>query len=200
VPTTGPRFGVPTGSRVVVIVQEVCPGCLSCLGHPVRVLGRSTRAVSSVRYLVRPSSVRVCDVHASAVQCPGVDVRCPASVSARSASTSRCVRTGELVELVGAAGSRMVRRGVWIWPSCRIRERLDHLPEPAWLRVRDCLASHRTGSSGWGGDYAPWSLCEAWGRVAWSLRAFPAGLRLALAAAARPQHALSAARSKLTTL
>jgi hypothetical protein len=51
-----------------------------------------------------------------------------------------------------------------------------------------------------GSDYAPWSSREAQGRVAWSLRAFPAGLRLALAAVVRPQHAASAARIKLATL
>jgi hypothetical protein len=78
----------------------------------------------------------------------GVDVRCPASVSARSGVRVRCVCTGDFVECVGAAGSHTVR-GARGWPSCRIRERLDRLPEPAWLRVRDCLASHRTGSSGW---------------------------------------------------
>jgi hypothetical protein len=128
-------------------------------------------SLSGMPFVSRSPCPRTRSLHASGVQCPVsgvtvqcprmrcprvgcpmsgcVEVRCPASVSARSASASRCVRTGELVELVGAAGSHMVRRGVWIWPSCRIRERLDHLPEPAWLRVRDCLASHRTGSSGW---------------------------------------------------
>jgi hypothetical protein len=51
-----------------------------------------------------------------------------------------------------------------------------------------------------GGDYAPWSSYEAQNRVGWSLRASRAGLRLALAAAVRPQHAVSAASSTLATL
>jgi hypothetical protein len=101
-PSTGPRLGVPAGTRVVV-----GPGCLSgCLpwvGRPVRVLGRVH--ASGVRC---PSSVRACDVHASAVRCPGVGVRCPASVSARAASA---VCIGGLVERVGAAGSHTARRG-----------------------------------------------------------------------------------------
>jgi hypothetical protein len=41
---------------------------------------------------------------------------------------------------------------------------------------------------------------EGQGRVAWLLRAFLAGLRLPLAAVARPQQAVSAARSTLATL
>jgi hypothetical protein len=51
-----------------------------------------------------------------------------------------------------------------------------------------------------GGDYAAWSSCAAQGRVAWSLRASWAGLRLARAAVVRPQHAVSAACSTLATL
>jgi hypothetical protein len=38
------------------------------------------------------------------------------------------------VERIGAAGSHTVR-GARGWPSCRIRERLDRLPEPEWLLV-----------------------------------------------------------------
>jgi hypothetical protein len=50
------------------------------------------------------------------------------------------------------------------------------------------------------GDYAAWSSCAAQGRVAWSLRASWSGLRLARAAVGRPQNAVSAACSTLTTL
>ena len=80
-------------------------------------------------------------------------------------------------------------------------------PDPAragglgLLVGEECLASYQTLSWEWigCGDYAQWSSREASGRAAWSLRAFPAGLRRELAAALRPQHAVSAARSKLTT-
>jgi hypothetical protein len=73
---------------------------LSTSACPASARSASARPVSGVRYVssVRPSGVRpsgcpvpgvrACDVHASAVQYPGVDVRRPASVSARSASAS----------------------------------------------------------------------------------------------------------------
>jgi hypothetical protein len=105
-----------------------CPVSGVRCDRPVSAYAMSTRRLSNVR-----------------VWMSGVPRRCPRvlrprpAVSAPVSSWSSSVRRG----------SHMVRRGVWIWPSCRIRERLDHLPEPAWLRVRDCLASHRTGSSGW---------------------------------------------------
>ena len=47
-----------------------------------------------------------------------------------------------------------------------------------------------------GGDHAGWSWCEALGRVPSSLRAF----RLPCSFSLRPQHAASAAGSRLTTL
>jgi hypothetical protein len=47
----------------------------------------------------------------------------------------RGVCTGDVVERVTAAGSHTAR-GARVWPTCGIRERLDHLPEPKWLLVR----------------------------------------------------------------
>jgi hypothetical protein len=106
-PSTGPRLGVPAGSRVVV-------GSRMSVRMPA--VGRSPCPRTRSRPRVRcPSSVRACDVHASAVQCPGVGVRCPASVSARAASaraaSASAVCIGDLVERVGAAGSHTARRG-----------------------------------------------------------------------------------------
>jgi hypothetical protein len=69
-------------------------------------------------------------------------------------------------------------------------------------RIRHKAQRERTGVLAQirGGDYVAWSLWAASGRVAWSLRAFPAGLVLELAAGVRPQPAVSAARSRLATL
>jgi hypothetical protein len=108
-PTTGPRFGAQRAvgwswwsrslSEMSTVSRSPCP---------------RTRSRPRVRCPV--SGVR-CDRPVSAyamsrVGCPMSGRGCPASVSARSASASRCVGIGELVELVGAAGSHMVRRGL----------------------------------------------------------------------------------------
>jgi hypothetical protein len=124
---------------------ECLSGCLPCFGRLSAYSVASTRPVSGVRCdrpvsaMRRPRSVVQCPVWTSGVprQCP----RVPASASAVSApvtSWSASVRRAATRSEGPGAG----RPG-------RIRERLDRLPEPAWLRVRDCLASHRTGSSGW---------------------------------------------------
>jgi hypothetical protein len=65
-PSTGPRFGGPVCSRVVVVVQDVCP-VPPCRGGPVQVLGRvhaSTRPVSGVRVTVR------CPRRCPRIRCP----------------------------------------------------------------------------------------------------------------------------------
>jgi hypothetical protein len=76
-----------------------CLRLVSVITSPIRVLGRLHVSGVSVqcpavmsRRPVCPFSVRACDLHGSAVQCPGVDVRCLASVSARSVSCPRCLR------------------------------------------------------------------------------------------------------------
>jgi hypothetical protein len=192
VPSTGPRFGGPAGGRW----SGVSVRCLPCRGRPVRVLGRVH--ASGVRCPGdRPVSAHVM----STIRCPlsGVDVRCP-GVGVRAFRVRvRGVWTGDFVERVGAAGSRTARRGR-VWPSRRVPERLDHRPEPGWLLLRTVWCRSGCVAQAGGGDHAPWSPWKVQGRVAWSLRAFLAGLRLTLAAVARPQHAVSAARSTLATL
>jgi hypothetical protein len=165
-----------------VIVVAQMSGCLPRLGRPVRLLGQRPRVRCPV------SGVRARDVHASGVQCPGVDVRRPASVSARPASAVSA--PGDFVERVGAAGQphgqerpgsgrpAVSANGSTIWLS-----QSGVLVRTVWRRIG------RVAQVG-GGDYAPWPSWEAQGRVASSLRAFPAGLRLAV----------SAARSTLATL
>ena len=103
--------------------------------RPVSARAMPTRPVSNVR--VWTSGVpRPCPVS-------GVDVRRPASVSARSASASA-------VSAPVTSWSASVRwaatrpGGAWVWPSGRIRERLGHLPEPELgplSRRRPCRAS-----------------------------------------------------------
>jgi hypothetical protein len=86
----------------------------------------STRPVSGVR-------CPLCDVHGWLS-----NVRCGRPVSRVSVRAFRRPRPlclhGDFVERVGAAGSHTVR-GARGWPSYRIRERLDRLPEPEWLLV-----------------------------------------------------------------
>jgi len=119
------------------------------------------------------SVASTCPVSGVTVRCPRVRcprVRCDRPVSAMSTRplsnvrvwTSgvrigvrafrvrvRCLCTDDSVERVGAAGSHTARRAPRVWPSCRIRERLEHLPAPAWASGPDCLASPRTRRSGW---------------------------------------------------
>jgi hypothetical protein len=149
-----------SGRALVVLAQM--SGCLPRLGRPIRVLGqrpvsgvRCDRPVSARAMPTRPvSNVRV---WTSGVPrpCPvsGVDVRRPASVSARSASASAVSARSASASAVSApvaSWSASVRwaatrpGGAWVWPSGRIRERLGHLPEPELgplSRRRPCRAS-----------------------------------------------------------
>jgi hypothetical protein len=125
-PPTGTRFGVQqaVGSSWGPSCPDPCRALVALSASSVSV------QVSGVR-CERPVSA-ACDVHASGVRvrasgCPGVDVRCPASVSARSASASAVSALGDFVERVGAAGGHTARRA-WVWPPCYIRERRG----PCW--------------------------------------------------------------------
>ena len=131
-PSTGPRFGGPACSRVVVVARDVCP-VPPCRGGPVQVLGRvhaSTSPLSGVRCPGdRPVSTHpLSNIGVWTSRCPGVG--CP-----RVRVRVRGVCTGDFIERVGAAGSHTARRAR-VWPSCRIRERHDHRPEPGWLLLR----------------------------------------------------------------
>jgi hypothetical protein len=118
--------------------------------------------------------------------------------------------TGSSSARVGTWGSRLApavlgqrrrrlglgrRRGRWLG-SGEVDRVADH-DRPDAREDRPLVGSRGAQR---GGDYAPWSSREAQGRVAWALRASRAGLRHPLAAVLRPQHAVSAARSTLTTL
>ena len=162
---------------------------------------------------LRASGVRVCHVRVGPVS--AVVVR-GASWSradrswvgrerpARTAEHARAATTGAVWAPAGlaqeSAGGRLV-----LAARSRLeaegRALIPHGPVGLVYSSEECLASYQTLSWEWigCGDYAQWSSREASGRAAWSLRAFPAGLRRELAAALRPQHAVSAARSKLTT-
>jgi hypothetical protein len=179
-------------SRVVVVVQDFCP-VPSCRGGPVRVLGHvhaSTRPVSGVRVTVRCPTHPLSNVRVWTSLCPGVG--CP-RVRVRIGG----VCTGDFMERVGAAGSHTARRAR-VWPPRRIRERLDHRREPGWLLARTVWRRSGCVAQAGGGDHVPWSPWKVQGRVAWLLGAFLAGLTLA--AVARPQQQVSAARSTLATL
>jgi hypothetical protein len=198
----------PAGGGVIVVAQM--SGCLPRLGRPVRLLGQRPRVRCPL----------------SAVRCPVDGVRCPVSGVSGQCPCPRCPRRP--VSNVRVWTSGVPRRcphvprpryphQVTSWSaSCRgqphtarrgpglavlpYRERLAHLPEPEWPSSLDCLTSHRRVVQAGCGDYPAWSSREAQGRVAWSLGALPAGLRPALAAAARPRAAVSAARSTLAAL
>jgi hypothetical protein len=92
------------------------------------------------------------------------------------------------------------RRGRWF--GCG---EVDRVGDQDWLDGRGDRPLVASRGAQRGGDYAAWSSCEAWAgspgrRVAGSLRAFWAGLRLARAAVVRPQPAVSAACSTLAAL
>jgi hypothetical protein len=178
---------------------------------PVRASERPSVRASGVRRPVsaggRPVSVR------SRVRCvrPGEVVeaavgRQPRGWDGRGRRTRRRVHD----RLVGTGGWRL-RRPCWtkggvgldsavvVGGGGAVRGRPRG--RPGWAAC--ARGSPRlVGSRGWqrSGDYAPWSSCAGQGRVAWSLRASWAGLRLELAAVLRPQPAVSAARSRLAAL
>jgi hypothetical protein len=175
---------------------ECLSGCLPCFGRLSAYSVASTRPVSGVR-CDRPVSAMRCP--RSVVQCPvwtsGVPRQCPrvpASASAVSApvtSWSASVRRAATrSEGPGAGRPAVSANGSTVCLSQRGFE-----SGTVWRRIG------RVAQVG-AGDYAPWSSSEGLGRVAEPLRAFPAGPRLTLAAAARPRPAVSAARSKLATL
>jgi hypothetical protein len=189
VPSTGPRFGVPAGGRVVVVVRDVCP---------VPAVSRSPCPSTRSRPRIRcPVSAHVM----STIRCPlsGVDVRYPRVGVRVFRVRVRGVCTDDFMEHVGAAGSHTATRSR-VWPSRRVPERRDHLRAPGWLLVRTVWRRSGCVAQAGGGDHAPWSPWKVQGRVAWLLRAFLAGLRLTLAAVARPQQAVSVASSTLATL
>jgi hypothetical protein len=173
---TRARLGRPAGRRRRR-GRPGCPDACYAVRHSVRVLC--------------PPRGRT-DLHGRAdVRCPGD--RCPRDrcdpgvrtdrrpVSAASAAALSAPRW---IGIHRCGGAATWPRGTRVWSSCGIRDRLDHLPEPGWPSRPDGLASHGRVAQVGGIDYAPWSSWEAQGRVAWSLRAFRAALRLALAAAA----------------
>jgi hypothetical protein len=125
-PPTGTRFGVQqaVGSSWGPAVRIPAVPWSPCL-HP-RSASKCPVSGVSVQCPRRAMSTRpVSSVRASG--CPGVDVRRPASVSARSASASAVSALGDFVERVGAAGGHTARRA-WVWPPCYIRERRG----PCW--------------------------------------------------------------------
>jgi hypothetical protein len=139
----------PAGRRVVV-VSRMLSGCLPCRGRSVCVLGRVH--VSGVR-----CTVRVCDVHASAVRCPGPGR--PVSGVGVRASCVRGVCTGDFVEASGRRAAHGQRGpGLAVLPYPRTA---DHRPEPEWLLVWPVWRGVGCVAQGGGGDYAAWSSWEA---------------------------------------
>jgi hypothetical protein len=102
--------------------------------------------------------VRACGVHASAVQRPSVDVRCPTLVSARSASTS-AVSAPATSWSASERGQPHGQEGAQVWrllyPRTARPSALAKWPlvQRAWRRIGR-VAQIR------GGDYAPWSSWE----------------------------------------
>ena len=165
----GPAYSGQSGGRGGRGGPECLSGCLPCLGRLSAYSGASTRPVSGVR-CDRPVSAAA----TTTVGCPmsGVDVRCPASVSARSGVRVRCVCTGDFVERVvrgqpTVRGARAGRPAVSANGSTTCLSQRGFESGTVWRRIGQ--GSMQVG----GGDYAPWSPCEAWGRVAWSSESLP---------------------------
>jgi hypothetical protein len=164
-----------------------------------------------------------CPVRASA--CPGVQCPCGRPVSVCAASEpGQVLKHGDGLAAgrgrVRVVAERYPRRARWL-PSRSLA--LEAGASVLGQRGADLDSAVVVGSScevarstawrpGWAGCARGSAsegvrvrllsavIVEAWNRVVWRLRAFSAGLRLELAAAARPQRAASVASSELATL
>jgi hypothetical protein len=184
----GPR-GPDAGCAVVALSASVSGESVQC----------PTGGCPTVRCPVRVSE-------RPGVQCPASGVRCgrpvsvPSSVCCGRPEWSWCVAVGQAVVRLGWPGVGMVARRVRNGTSARGgpwrsrlaqavlgQRRVGSTGSSSWavvgqwpLRPRGrpgeagCARIARRSAAG--GDHARWSVCEAWGRVAWSRRACPAAL------------------------
>jgi hypothetical protein len=145
---TGTRFGVQqaVGSSWRPRCPDACRGLVALSASSVSVHASGVRCPVSARAMsARPvSNVPRCPASVSGCPLSGVS-----SVGVRAFRVPvrvRCVRTGDLVERVGASGSHTAR--AMVWPPCRTRERLG---QPLRARAgplrrrRPCWASGDVG-------------------------------------------------------